>query len=39
MKLHPCGELSIRVRQLALRFPRLERAADLTQAALARMAG
>ena len=39
MRFHLCGELSIRVRQLALRFPRLERARDVGQAMLSKLAG
>ena len=39
MRTHLCGELSLRVRQLALRFPRLERACDAGQAVLSKLAG
>ena len=39
MRLHLCGELSLRVRQLALRFPRLEQACSLGQAMLSKLAG
>ena len=39
MRTHVCGELSLRVRHLALRFPRLERACDVGQAMLSKLAG